>query len=145
MRKKGIGEIFVKSVMSLYEGAKTRVRVDSELSEEIEVKVGMHKGSVLSHFLFAVVVDVVTELAREGVLSKLLYADDLVLMSETIEELRNKFLKWKEAFEREGLKVNLGKTNVMVSSSSIPTPGSPLHGVGQNKESSITDMWEIFT
>ena len=47
-------------MISLYEGAKTRVRVDSELPEEIEVKVGMHLGS----FPFAVVVDVVTEFAR---------------------------------------------------------------------------------
>ena len=31
--------------------------------------------------------------------------------------LRNKFLKWKEAFECLGLKVNLGKTKVMVSGS----------------------------
>ena len=57
-----------------------RVRVDSELSEELEVKVGMHKGSVLS-----VVLDVVIEFAREGALSELPEADDLVLMSETIE------------------------------------------------------------
>ena len=71
----------------------------------------MQNGSVLSPF-FAVVVDVVTEFAREGALSELLYADDLVLMSETIEGLRNKFLKWKEAFESKGLKVNLGKTKV---------------------------------
>ena len=54
---------------------------------------------MLSPFLFAVVVDVVTEFAREGMLNELQYAYDLVLMSETIEELWNKFLKWKEAFE----------------------------------------------
>ena len=36
-------------------------------------------------------VDVVTEFAREGVLSELLYADDLVLMSETIEGLRDNY------------------------------------------------------
>ena len=59
-------------------------------------------------------VDVVTQFAREGVLSELLYADDLVLMSETIEAHRNKFLKWKEAFESKGLKVNLGITKQMV-------------------------------
>ena len=47
--------------LSLYEGAKTRVRVDSELSEEFEVTVEMHQGSVLSPFLFAVMVGVVTE------------------------------------------------------------------------------------
>ena len=84
MRKKGIPEVIVRSVKSLCEGAKTRVRVDSELSEEFEVNVGIHQGSVLSRFLFAVVVDVVTEFARDGVLRGLLHADDLVLMSETI-------------------------------------------------------------
>ena len=47
-------------------------------------------------------------------LSELLYADDLVQMSETIEGLGNKFLKWKESFESMDLKVNLGKTKVMV-------------------------------
>ena len=73
--------------------------MESELSEEFEVKVGMNQGSVLSPFLFAVVVDVVTESAREGGLSELLYANDLVLISETIEGLMNKFFKWKEAFE----------------------------------------------
>ena len=56
------------------------------------------------------VVDVVTEFAREGELSELLYADDLVLMSETIEGLRNKFLKWNDALESKRLKDNLGKT-----------------------------------
>ena len=47
MRKKGIPE-----EMSLCEIAKTRVRVDSELSEEFEVTVGMHQGSVLSPLSF---------------------------------------------------------------------------------------------
>ena len=64
--------------------------MDSELSEEFEVKVVMHQGSVLSSF-FTVVVDIVTEYAREDTLSEL-YADDLVLMSELIKGLRNNFL-----------------------------------------------------
>ena len=116
MRKKGIPEVLVLSVISLHEGAKTKVRVDSMLSEEFEVKAVMHQGSVLSSFLIAVVVSVVTEYAREDVLSALLYADDLALMSETIVGIRDKFLKWKEAFESKCLKVNLGKTMAMVSS-----------------------------
>ena len=60
-------------------------------------------------FLCVLVVDV-TEFAREGALSELLYADELVLMGETIRGLRNKFLKWKEAFESKGLKVNIRQT-----------------------------------
>ena len=38
--------------------------MNSVLSKEIEVKVGMLQVSVLSSFLFATVVDVVTELER---------------------------------------------------------------------------------
>ena len=56
------------------------------------------------------VADAVTEFARKGPLSELLYADDLVLMSEIITGLWNKLLKWKEVFENKGLIVNLGKT-----------------------------------
>ena len=50
MKKKGIPEVLVRSVRSLYEGAKTRVRMDYELFEEFKVKVGMYQGSMLSSF-----------------------------------------------------------------------------------------------
>ena len=60
-------------------------------------------------------------LAERVHLSEWLYADDLVLMRETIKGLRNKFLKWKEAFKSKGLKVNLGKSKVMVSAASQMT------------------------
>ena len=40
MRKKGIPEVFIRSVMSLHKVTKTRVRVDSGLSEEFQVIVG---------------------------------------------------------------------------------------------------------
>ena len=88
--------------------------MDSELSEQVEIEVGMHKGTVLSPLLFVVVVDVVTELATEGVLSELLYGDAIVLMSETIEGNRNKSIKWKEDDKRKGLKDNLVKINEMI-------------------------------
>ena len=41
--------------------------------------------------------------------------------------LRNRFLKWREAFESGGLKVNLVKTKVMVSS------GVTKHGLSRSK------------
>ena len=48
-------------------------------------------------------------------MSEMLYADDLVLTSETMEGLRETFWKWKEAFKSKRLKVNLGKNKVVVS------------------------------
>ena len=49
-------------------------------------------------------------------LCNLMYADDLDLISEIIEGLRNKSFKWSEAFESQDLRVNLGETTVIVSS-----------------------------
>ena len=61
--------------MNLYEGVKTRERVNCQLSEEFEVKMGMHQGYVLSLYLLVVIVNVVTELAREGALSELIHGE----------------------------------------------------------------------
>ena len=112
LRKKGLSEVIVRAVMSLCNGAKTRVRVGSAYSEEFKVKVGVHQGSVLSPLLFAIVVDVITENARRGVVNELLYADDLVIMSEDMEDLKERFWNWKDALESKGLKVNTRKTRV---------------------------------
>ena len=57
MRKKVLSEVMVWAVMTLYDGAKTRVSVGSAYSEEFEVNVGAHQGSVLTLLLFAIVVD----------------------------------------------------------------------------------------
>ena len=111
MRKRGISEAMVRTVMSFYEDAKTRLRVGLELSEKFKVKLGGHKGSALSPLLFAIEVDVITENVRNGLMSEMFYADDLILTSEA----RAKFWKWKEAFESKGLKVNLRKAKVVVS------------------------------
>ena len=68
MRKKCIPDVLVTAVMSLYKGAWTKVKVGTHFTEEFEVKVGVHQGSVLSPLLFAIVVDVVTNEIKEVML-----------------------------------------------------------------------------
>ena len=43
---------------------------------------------MLSPLVFAIVVDVFTEIVRNGLMSEILYAVDLVLTSKTMEGLR---------------------------------------------------------
>ena len=54
---------------------------------------------MLSPLVFAVVIDVVTEHAREGLLNEILHADDLVLTSESLEDLWERFQRWRRALE----------------------------------------------
>ena len=96
--------MLIQAVMSLYEGSRTKVRVGSGTSGEFWVRVGVHQGSVLSLLIFAIVVDVVTELAREGLLNEILYANVLVLMNESLVDLRERFQRWGSALEGKGLK-----------------------------------------
>ena len=116
LRKKGIPEKLVRLVMATYQKAKTVVRTCYGQTEKFPIEVGLHQGSALSPFLFVTVLDVISEEFREGLLKELLFADDLVLMADSEEELQEKWLRWQVGMERKGLKVNTGKTEVMVSS-----------------------------
>ena len=61
----------MQAVISLHEGSRTKVRVGSRRLEKFRVRVGLHQESALSPLIFATVVDVVTEHAREGLLNEI--------------------------------------------------------------------------
>ena len=82
------------------------------LSESFELTVGLHQGSVLSPLLFAAVMDVVFIEARSGLPSELLYADDLVIMAPTMEQLGRRVDDWRASLLGKGLKVNAESTIV---------------------------------
>ena len=44
----------------------------------------------------------------------MLYADDLVLIGETVTEIEERYKQWKRALHAKGLKINVAKTKVMV-------------------------------
>ena len=59
------------------------------------------------------VTDVLTKDVSYGTLMELLYADDLVLCGESLNEVMDKYVRWKNVVEEKGLRVNVNKTKVM--------------------------------
>ena len=57
--------------------------------------------------------DVLTKDVRDGSLMELLYADDLVLCGESLNEVMDKYGRWKNAVEGNDLRVNVNKTKGM--------------------------------
>ena len=87
----------------MYCNAKSQARVNNEYSEEFSVKVGVHQGSIVSPLLFIIVLEVLSQEFRTGCPWELFYADDLVIIADSEEELRGNLALWKGNMESKGL------------------------------------------
>ena len=87
LRVVGVLEWLVKVAPVIYVGARRRTRVNNPFSEEFEVEVGMHQGSVLRPLRFIIVLEAFPHEFRVGCPWEMPYAGDLVILAETFEGL----------------------------------------------------------
>ena len=115
LRSLGVEEWAVRIIQAMYTNVRSRVRVNGKYSEEFGVEVGVHQGSVLSPLLFIIVLEALSREFRTGVPWELLYADDLAVAADSLDECISKLKAWKDGMEMKGLRVNMKKTKFMVS------------------------------
>ncbi|KAK3525767.1 hypothetical protein QTP70_007530 [Hemibagrus guttatus] len=113
MRKSGVAEKYVRVVQDMYERSRTVVRCAVGQTEEFKVEVGLHQGSTLSPFLFAIVMDQLSEEVRQASPWTMKFADDIVICSESREQVEESLERWRFALERRGMKVSRSKTEYM--------------------------------
>ncbi|KAK3506727.1 hypothetical protein QTP70_018270 [Hemibagrus guttatus] len=113
MRKSGVAEKYVRVVQDMYERSRTVVRCAVGQTEEFKVEVGLHQGSALSPFLFAIVMDLLSEEVRQESPWTMMFADDIVIFSESREQVEESLERWRFALERGGMKVSHSKTEYM--------------------------------
>ncbi|MCI4382152.1 hypothetical protein PGIGA_G00260540 [Pangasianodon gigas] len=113
MRKSGVAEKYVRVVQDMYERSRTVVRCAVGQTEEFKVEVGLHQGSALSPFLFTMVMDQLSEEVRQESPRTMMNADDIVICSESREQVEENLERWRFALERRGMKVSRSKTEYM--------------------------------
>ncbi|KAK3522185.1 hypothetical protein QTP70_027006, partial [Hemibagrus guttatus] len=113
MRKSGVAEKYVSVVQDMYERSRTVVRCAVGQTEEFKVEVGLHQGSALSPFLFAIVMDQLSEEVRQESPWTMMFADDILICSESREQVEEILERWRFALERRGMKVSRSKTEYM--------------------------------
>ena len=95
----------------------------------LQIGKGVHQDCILSPYLFNFYAEYVmwnagldesqAEIKISGRnINNQRYSDDTTLMTENEEELKSLSMKMKEETEKAGLKVNIQKTNIMISSPS---------------------------
>ena len=119
----GIHGNILNLIKSMYENLEACVRVNGQLTDWFSVNSGVRQGDNLAPTLFAIFVnDIASDInglnlgipiANDERLSILKYADDIVLIAESPEDLQrmlNELSKWTKRWR---LSVNVEKTKVM--------------------------------
>ena len=84
----------------MYEESETVVKCAVGTTESFNVKVGLHQGSALSPFFFAVTMDRLMNEVRKEPPWTMLFADDVVICKETREELEQRLESWRYALKK---------------------------------------------
>ena len=111
---------------NLYADQEATVRTGHGTTDWLQIGRGVHQGCILSPCLFNFYAEYIVrnaglEEAQAGIkiavrnTNNLRYADDITLMAESDEELKNLLMKVKEESEKVGLKLNIQKTKIMAS------------------------------
>ena len=122
----GISDHLPCLLRNLYAGQEATVRTGHGTMDWFKVGKGVHQGCILSPGLFNKYAENMRnaglEEAQAGTktagrnINNLRYADDIILMAESKEELKSLLLKVKEESEKVGLKLSIQKTKIMASS-----------------------------
>ena len=119
MRRLRVNKWIIQLVKSRYDNAHLKVKIKNSYSNPMEVLLGVNKGSMLSPLLFIIVMEVLSREFRTGCPWELLHADDLVIVAESLGELKVRLKNWKDGLEEKGLKVKAGKAKVLCSRHNI--------------------------
>ena len=119
----GFDKGIIKLLKDMYDKTSQRLKFDNKISRKIVTRRGVKQGCVLSPKLFNIFINDIPNIFDEScvpsklgkaTINCLMYADDLILISESQEGLQNCLNKLLEYTKRWNLKVNLKKTQVMV-------------------------------
>ena len=110
LEKKGVSVAYIQVIKDMNEGIKMIVRTFGRDTNEFPVDIRLHQASALSLFLFACVMDELPKRIQDEALWYMLFANDIILIDETRDEVNIKLEQWRRASESRGFKFSGSKT-----------------------------------
>jgi hypothetical protein len=97
----------------MYDNIVTSVRTSDGDTNDFPINIGLHQGSALSPYLFALVMDEVTRDIQGGIHWCMLFADDMILVDESRTGVDQKLKLWRQTLEAKGFRLRKSKTEYM--------------------------------
>ncbi|KAI3351406.1 hypothetical protein L3Q82_020217 [Scortum barcoo] len=118
----GVREPLLRAVRSLYDRSRSLVRIAGSKSDLFPVHVGLRQGCPLSPVLFIIFMDRISRRSQgpEGVrfgnhrISSLLFADDVVLLASSSQDLQHVLERFAAECEAAGMRISTSKSEAMV-------------------------------
>lgn len=116
----------IRIVSNLYWGQTAKIKIENELSEDINIRKGVRQGCVLSPMLFNIYSEsIFRETLSEDpagivvngkTINNIRYADDTVVLADNITDLTRMMNSIEAKSKEYGLQMNLTKTKTMIIS-----------------------------
>jgi hypothetical protein len=84
-----------------------------EGTNDFPINIGLHQGSALSPYLFALVMDEVIRDIQDGIPWCMLFVDDVVLVNESRTGVDQKLGLWRRTLEAKCFRLSRSKTEYM--------------------------------
>jgi hypothetical protein len=97
----------------MHDNIVTSVRTNDRDTNDFPINIGLHQGSALSIYLFALVMDDVTRDIQGGIPWCMLFVDDVVLVDESRTGIDQKLELWRRTLEAKGFRLSRSKTEYM--------------------------------
>jgi hypothetical protein len=86
---------YIILIKDIYENVMTRVRTSDGDTNDFPINIGLHQGSALSPYLFALVMDEVTRDIQGDIPWCMLFTDDVILVNESRTGVDQKLELWR--------------------------------------------------
>lgn len=113
LEKKKVPSKYVTLIKDMYDNVVTSVRTCDGNTREFSIKIGLHQGSALSPYIFTLVMDEITKDIQGEIPWCMLFADDVVLIDESMAGVNRKLEVWRQTLESKGFKLSRTKTEYM--------------------------------
>ncbi|EMS66157.1 Arginyl-tRNA synthetase, cytoplasmic [Triticum urartu] len=97
---------YITLIKDIYDNVVTSVRTSDVDTADFPIKIGLHQGSALSPYLFALVMDEVTRDIQGDIPWCMLFADDVVLVDDSRTGVNRKLELWRQTLESKGFRLS---------------------------------------